>query len=493
MENKKINRSIQFKNGSYSVIITLIAIAIFVVINLTVAKLPASVTKFSTSEVNYYSLGDTTKNFLKNDLNSDITLYILSDSIGSYDEYVLNLCENYKNASSRVELKKIDVAVNPGFAGKYSALSASGYSVIVENKSTGNYKLIDYTEMYTVKSKTDSNGISSNVYSYDGEGLITAAMNQVTNEKQVKIYQLTGHNEDYLSDDNHQELKSALEKNSCVFADELLDLNTSDIPSDCGLLMIYRPLTDLTANDTSKVEQYINNGGNVIIVYNNILPFIGGKAYYDAHTNLNELLAYVGVQVEEGYILEKDSSHFYSAAGTGAEAYLLPDKNQSSSLTTSLLSSTVMTGYSSPVKKLESANVVSYTELLKTSKNYSLVLWNGGDSYAVDYNSPACIASYIETKGNANGHIMVVGCSMFYDGINYDTSLVDGNIKLTVNAVADMNGNVSNIFIEPKTLERKFNAISSGNATLFSIIYIGLIPALVLVIGFAVWFVRRSK
>lgn len=189
----KKKNSVQFKNGSYSAVITLIAIAIFVLVNLFVNKLPETVTNISTSDVNYYALTDVTKNYLKNSLNTDINLYLLSDSMGGYDDYVEKLCSNYDHESGKVHFKKVDAAVNPTFANKYDAMTASEYSVIVENASNAAYELIDYDDIKYQTERTDELRQKYLEYSYDGEGLITSAMASVTSGKKIKIYQITGH------------------------------------------------------------------------------------------------------------------------------------------------------------------------------------------------------------------------------------------------------------------------------------------------------------
>jgi ABC-2 type transport system permease protein len=59
------------KSGSYSVLLTVIVIAIAVIVNLVVAELPSKYTNVDLSPNKMYSIGDETKNVVKN-LNTDV-------------------------------------------------------------------------------------------------------------------------------------------------------------------------------------------------------------------------------------------------------------------------------------------------------------------------------------------------------------------------------------------------------------------------------------
>ncbi len=493
MEEKNNRSSIQFKNGSYSAIISLIAIAIFIAVNLIAAKLPASLMSISTSKVDYYALTDTTKDYLKNKLDTDIVIYELSDSKGIYNDYVNNLCKGYADNSSHIRLEKIDVAVNPAFKGKYSAESANDYSVIVENSKTKDYKLVDYSLMLTDQTNEEE---KTATYFYDGEGRITAAICSVADTTARKIYQVTGHAEMSVSDQDHKELKTALEKSGYIFAEDKLSLASIDkVPDDCEILLMYNTLTDVTVKEAEILKAYLAGGGNIVLIYNNILPFISGASYYDPHTNLNAVLSDVGIAIEDSYIIEKDKSYYYSDEVNPEGVLMMPTTNIESPITSGLGDTYIISPYSSPVKQIETdASLVTYTELLRTSRNYSMTSWNDGDPYTVDYTEPSIVSSFVEADFSGNkAHVFVVASSMFLESVSYDSSLLQNNIKFIINGVNEMSGNDSSVYVEPKVLEEKYNTVNDKDVNLFSVIYLVLLPILVLAVGFAVWFIRRSK
>lgn len=491
-KKEKINRSVQFRNGSYSSILTIVVIAIVIVVNLAVNALPAEYTTFDTSGVDYYSVTDTTKNMLKK-LDKNINIYLLSDTSGSYNEYIETICSIYKDNSDKISFKKIDVAVNPSFAAQYNASGAESYSVIVEEPDSGKYRVIDFSDIYYSKTSYDESGTSYYTYYYDGEGQISSAINYVTSEKSVMIYEMGGHGEQTLSSYGADE---AFEKNNYTLASEQLDLTSGDgIPEDCDVLFLFAPTVDYSSAETELIKEYIAGGGNVIIIYNNVI--IQNGAVYASTTemtNFYSIMKYVGVSVTEGLIIEQDSKHYYGA-GSNPQYTLMPDKMSNSTVFSDIEDSYILTLFASPVKQEEPDECTSvYAELLTTSSDYQVVYLD--DQYTVDYTEPASIATYIESTFEESGNTsntLVVGCSLFLYDFTADETLVNNNIKFISNTIKEMVGDTDSVYIEPKSLEEKFNVTTQSQVNLFTIVYLGLIPLAFLLGGISVWILRRAK
>ena len=108
--NNKIKESFQtrkFKSGTYSVGIVSIAVVIVVVINLLVNALPANITKHDLSYNQLYSLSSVTEEFVKG-LNEDVTIYVMAQ-IGTEDETVMEMLDNYKALSSHIKVETVDL------------------------------------------------------------------------------------------------------------------------------------------------------------------------------------------------------------------------------------------------------------------------------------------------------------------------------------------------------------------------------------------------
>ena len=107
-ENKK-----NLKHGSYASAMTVIIIALVIVLNLVFGQLPTSATQIDVSSQKLFSIGDDTKNLVKN-LNQDVTLYYIVRN-GSENEYVSKMLERYQDLSSHLKVEKIDPDLHPTF------------------------------------------------------------------------------------------------------------------------------------------------------------------------------------------------------------------------------------------------------------------------------------------------------------------------------------------------------------------------------------------
>ena len=509
-KKNKVNRSVEFRNGSFSSILAIVAIAIFVVANLVVYQLPTSKTTFSTSEVSYYNFSDTTKNFLKNTLDQEITLYVLSDSTGNFDDYVSNICNIYKETSDKISVEKIDVAVNPNFVKKYNISATDSYAngVIVEAKATGEFKFINYDSLYYSESSYDENYNTIYTYYYDGEGQITSAIYILATDSTVNVYEVTGHGENSLS--TYTLITDAFEKNNFNLAGTLTLANETAVPDDCDVLIIdyNNPYTtDFTAAEVELVKSYVDNGGNVVVVFNNV-------ALAD-YTNLNSLLNYIGVKVEDGFIFENSTDYVYAQLSSYYSNYIImPDVYKYSEITSDLVNSYVLAFYASQVKEVESTVYdFNYANLLSTSSDYTLYVYTPNesgqnDATTIEYTESAAIAKYIELTAKADiataddgayveteptAKALVIGCSYFFENLSGDDSLTSNNVKILTNGISQMTGGTSSIYVEPKTEEEKFNVATENDVNKFTVIFIVLLPAFVLLLGFTVWFIRRSK
>ena len=94
MEPKKQNQepslkeqftSRAFRAGTYSVVISLLAIAVVVVLNLIMTKLPAAATRIDLTDSDLLALSDQTKQLVSG-LEEDVTVYQILENDGDEDE-----------------------------------------------------------------------------------------------------------------------------------------------------------------------------------------------------------------------------------------------------------------------------------------------------------------------------------------------------------------------------------------------------------------------
>ena len=494
--NRKINRSLQFKNGSFSLVLTVIAIVLVIIINVIFSSLSTDKMTFSTRGTDLYSLSKTTKNVIDTVVDSDINLYVLSDSLGSYDDYSLKLCSSYADISDHIKLKKIDTAVNPAFTAKYEAASASDSSVIVENTANKKFIIVDFADMHQTVGNDDT---KYKTESYNGEGLITAALYKVSVDKKTVIYQLGGHDEMIIkkpeaqTESNYPLLYDALDKFSYDLRETALDLSAGTaIPEDAEIILIFFPQSDLSLKELEYLSDYVKNGGKLAVIHNNI-SLLDGSGSTSKYSNFDKLFALCGLQIASDFIVENDYNHYYNSATTFPQELIIPDYTAAVSGSVSSAGKT-MAAFASPLYKLENTEYsCTYTDLLLTSGNISSYMRGG-----VQMSGPVSIASISNVNfGEKTGSMFIVSDAMFFNfssifGSSNDT-VTENNVRLFTEGLNKMSGRTVDTFVPVKSFERKVNIVAGGNVLMFSVIYMILIPLAVLAVGIVIWLMRRSR
>ena len=463
----------QFRSGAYSSVLTVLVIAIVVVVNLVFGKLDLSTDLSSGS---YFTLSKTTKKILKQ-VDSDITIYYMVQD-GSEQDYISNALKQYNKVSKHVKVKRIDPVVNPGFAKKQGIDDEiSSNDVIVVNNKTKSAKYISNEDMYIESNSMYSSGSSST--SLDVEGQVTAAIQNVISDSSTKMYVLTKHSETELGDT----LKSALEKMNYEISD--LELATKDsVPSDCDVLYINGPTTDITTEEKDKILDYLKNGGSAIIN-------VGYTT--EKMTNFKEILAYYGVNVTSGIICE----------GTGNYAtypnYIVPSVGSDSSLLSDL-SGYIIFPDAAGLSKASSDSVrstVKITDLLDTSDSSFIKVDPSSGSASKedgDVDGPFSVGySITETVDKKETNLLVFASSgAFSESFTQTTQLANATaFKKAASSLSK--SDVKEASIDKKNLSYSYVSLTSGTQLLWAAIIIVIIPGGLLICGFLIWFFRRRK
>lgn len=463
----------QFRSGAYSSVLTVLVIAIVVVVNLVFGKLDLSTDLSSGS---YFTLSKTTKKILKQ-VDSDITIYYMVQD-GSEQDYISNALKQYNKVSKHVKVKRIDPVVNPGFAKKQGIDDEiSSNDVIVVNNKTKSAKYISNEDMYIESNSMYSSGSSST--SLDVEGQVTAAIQNVISDSSTKMYVLTKHSETELGDT----LKSALEKMNYEISD--LELATKDsVPSDCDVLYINGPTTDITTEEKDKILDYLKNGGSAIIN-------VGYTT--EKMTNFKEVLAYYGVNVTSGIICE----------GTGNYAtypnYIVPSVGSDSSLLSDL-SGYIIFPDAAGLSKASSDSVrstVKITDLLDTSDSSFIKVDPSSGSASKedgDVDGPFSVGySITETVDKKETNLLVFASSgAFSESFTQTTQLANATVfKKAASSLSK--SDVKEASIDKKNLSYSYVSLTSGTQLLWAAIIIVIIPGGLLICGFLIWFFRRRK
>ena len=458
-----------------------IALALVVVGNLVIGSLPVTFTEIDCTYHKMYDLTEDTEKFLDN-LEEDITIYVLN-SDKSKDTQIHETLERYQALSKHISVEYVDPSVNPYFYQKYTESSPTQNSVIIVGPERS--KVIDYYELYEVEYEMDyySYSYTTTVTGYDAEGQITSAIEYVTMDSSelAVIYQITGHGESSLS----SAFTDVLDKAN-IRLESLELFNETAVPEDAQAIIIHAPTADFNVEDTQKVIDYINGGGNVIVTCN---------YGYRNLTNFNSILQAFGMNWVEGVVAENSTQHYYN----NNPFYLLPEVN-STAYTSSIYGSYVLAVYSVGITHGEETDLISYTSLMDTSdsavsktnlENITTSQYEDGD---VEGGFSIGVAATIVNADDSVSQIVALGSAMM---LTDDTnSIVSGNhAAMFTDIVSQMTTEteLSSSVIPVKELNLSNLTVDTMTSLMLAFGMIILLPLGLLGYGVSVWYVRRRK
>ena len=478
-EKKYIKKGINkktLKNGSYSVVLSVIFVVIIVVVNLIVDAFPSTYTELDVSDQQLFSIGDQTKDFLK-ELDKDVTIYQIAQS-GSEDEVVSKLLKKYEEASDHIKVEKKDPVVNPKFTSEYTDEEVSSNSLIVVCGDRS--KIVDYNNIY--ESSMDYTTYSYTTSGFDGEGQITSAISYVTSDNLPVLYTLDGHGEKSLDSTLQEDIEKAN-----IEIKSLNLLTEESVPEDADCLMINSPSTDISEDERDAIIEYLENGGKAMI----FSDYTEGSM-----DNFDAVLENYGVERVDGIVIEGDAQHY----AMQMPYYLLPDVSSAEAVSDfSSQGYFVLAPYAQGIRQLDNVrDTLTIESLLTTSDEaYSKTDLNTEtlEKTDEDIDGPFDIGVSITEKVDDDKTTQIV----YYSTANIMDSQINqmvagGNEQMITESLNWMcsTDEASTISIPSKSLEVSYLTVTAYDAAYWKICVMGLIPGVFLVVGFVVWLKRRK-
>lgn len=329
MKNEKKFNKKALKKGSFALVISAVALAIVIVLNILVAQLPESVLHPDTTKTGLMSIGSETKDILSRlDTDIVITHYVdgskTSTTETSNTNYISGILQRYAEASSHITVKTVDI-VETNVQDKTVSQNMITVKSLNDDGSERRSKTVTADEIFMCEisgyegqymSLSEYNQMAQ-YYSYYGQTLpaatnyffaenaVTGAIDYVMQETLPVVYELSGHGETALGEDDGF---GKLCKDENV---ELKDLalqgrENGAVPEDARAVLINAPQTDISADEAEALKTYVKGGGNVILT-----TYV--EAYGEEKTpNLAGFCKFMGLRAIEEQILEDEDSHYYN-------------------------------------------------------------------------------------------------------------------------------------------------------------------------------------
>lgn len=487
----------RFRNGSYSATMIVIVIAIVIILNLVVSKIPSKYLELDISGNKLYTISEQTEKKLAS-LEEDVNIYyLISDTAKENYPELTKLLEKCAESSKHITLSVKDPDLYPTFGNKYEATSTT--AVIVE--SDKRYELLDINDIYTISNYSDYySGYADAEYAFAGENIVVNAVDYVTTNSLPTIYNLVGEGEAVLDSDIE-----AMITDTHITINDLDMLANNEIPKDCDCLLINAPTDDFNSITTKAILSYLENGGQAMII-------VGDMDVKDMPNFISILEAY-GVTIEDGIVYEGAGDYI----NQGNPTSIIPDII-STDITLDMVSAgaRVLMTNSHSIKELEeNRDTLKIDSLLTTSESSYLKKQdsNNGDNYEKqdgDAEGPFDVAVAIsDSEANAETEegtsteeedaekeavetrLVVFGSSAIVDSGIYN-GVTKNDAYMFAYAIGWMCNYEDSISISAKSLTEESLVITDGQVNLWMTVYL-LIPAAIIAVGVGVTVYRRRR
>lgn len=490
-------------NGSYSIAVTAIAVAVIVLVNVIVSEIPGKFTSFDLSDQKLFSIGEISRGVLDS-LTDTVTLDFVTET-GQEDEAVCKLLEAYADASERIRLETIDAVANPSFLNKYSEEPIPLNSVVAvcgeRSKIASYYDFYRYDSYYSAPSY------------WDAEGRITSAIASVAFGKPAKVCYSVGHDELEIS----AEMSEAMDKADLEAVP--LNLLAEEIPSDASALIIYAPAQDFTEDEVRKVLHYLEGGGKLLLM--TMPEEVSGAAT----PVLDSIMKGYGVTRKGGLLLEGDSSHYVQAPylllpNTAAsevtsglsnqniiaalpEALEVGDTDEAVYTVTNLLTSSekayIKKDIADTVEKADEDESGQYVIAVAVEETLSMDSMGSPDVDLDPEEPEGDTSAGEEERAPSAARILYFSTPCLFSSaalstlIQQQTALPEGNTALFSKAMAYLTEQKTAVSVEAKSLGVPQTLISGRAQILLGTGVMIALPAAVLVLGFYIFRRRRRR
>lgn len=465
---RQVKGAITGRRGRFGLgtsIMTLVFIGIIVLVN---AISISNYKRIDSSSLSQFTLTPQTVTVLE-ELDNPVkaTGFVVDDpGIDYYGiaSYVTSLLNEYEAHSRELTTSYVDPDEHPDQAKQYGITEYQ--SVVFQ--SGDSYKVVSPSQYLIADSSGSITGVQA-------EYAFTSAILEVTGVAQKKVYFLTGHGEASIGS-NYSLAGEGLRED--LYLVDTLNLMTSPaIPEDCAVLIIAAPQSNLTDDEVSIINDYLNTGGQALVLVD------------PSSSNLEEIVSPWGVYIGEGTIIDPASS-----VSPYQDMPLVP-----ASRDYFLLPNVYFPGATAIIPQETIPVNVSMMPLVYTDASSWLDKNFAADGEPVfDQETEQMEALVIgmliigvplnDLTGEELTRLVVIGDSDFASNEHFDDA---NNGDLFLNSVSWLAEETSLISIHRNVQPFRRLVVTSGQESFIKYSSIALLPLVVLVAGGVIWWRRR--
>ncbi|QTQ15909.1 GldG family protein [Treponema parvum] len=415
--------------------------------------------KLDFTEKKLYTLSSATKKILSS-LEEDITITVYNRET-DFPIFIKNLLDSYKPANKHISIEYCDPYSDPQTIRK---MKDRGFE-IAENdisvESDNCTKLLKIENLYKL------NLSGNKVEQLLAEQKISSAIDFVTTDDRKTVLFTDGHGEE-----PSVSLEDVFENNHFKVA--LSEISVLGIDPETILIVICAPKKDFTEDEISLLEKYLRSGGSVMLFaepgssgLSNLSYFLKDRGIGLTDSAIHEPKLYISgnqLNIVANYCENEINTYF-----THNRRYVIAP----------------------------SSSEVTQEYINQGRTNTAQVLRTTSESFSEDgsIGSKGICVSSVRKNVDKNGllkdqKLIVFGSKLIYgDDLLCEEKLA--NFDFVVQATAWLIGDYSLLAIPPKTIEAYIIPVTASQSSLYGIITMGGIPAIILLLGFIVLFRRK--
>ncbi len=479
-----IFKSRRFKYGTMATVITIIFLVVVIVVNiiatLLLDRFPISIDLTSNQA---FELTDQSVEFVEG-IDEDVTIYVLAEesyfaSLGTYFVQTQEILKRYSQYNSHISVEYIDLNQNPDFVRNFEEDLSEGNVLVTSEKRN---RRLTVGELYNIEQ--DYYTGYDTITSSRAEQALTSALMYVTDDDPSTVGVVTGHSETELAD-----LESLLNSNN--YETVSLRLLTETPGEEVDTLILAAPTSDYTDDEIKKLDDFLYNNGD----FGKNIVYMASAAQPEL-PKLEAFLEEWGIIVEEGYIVETDSSNYYMSDRYIIQNYV--DSTYTADLANPDMS--ILIPDSRPLTAaFEEADGNRTTTVLMSTSDTAVVRppdagenWDPSTAeHAAQNTAILGTRESVNTDNQAvESHVLVFGSADAFNSAFLSFSPIN-NGNFFVNVMNILNDKEEGIQIMSVALGGEQLGITEDKVQIISIIFYAVVPILVLGIGVIVWLRRR--
>ena len=489
-----VNRHRRLKYGALAVCLTAAVVALVVIVNAVFSALAVKhLWYIDMTKAQIYGITQQSKDLLdgyrgSEDFKISIVFCNQEDQLRSnYNtNLVHNLAKQYEEEFDFVSVEYVDIINHPEMLNKYMATSVSNpktTSVIITNGKQS--RLFEIKSFYTFDSD------SGDVFAFNGEYRITAAILQLAGDNPI-AYFIEGHGEE-----NTGTVMWTLFEDA-GFDVRTIDLSRENPDAAAKVMVINNPKYDYfgasgSVNEIRKIDNFLDNLGGLMV----FLDASCGEL-----PELETLLSEWGIRFEQQRIRDYDNSLSvdgseliaeYVSEGTGSS--LTSKLRELQSLPKAIVNNakpitlTYTDGQRTVGSSVRYSSAILTTSQKKTAEAVSLTDASAAEKGVFNLMAITVDSRYIENEPHY-AYVLAAGTSSFADD-KYIGSRAYGNRDIIFNVMKNFSRKTVPLDLDFKVFESTELNISRGDANRWTVICTAVAPVIVAGIGIAVYTRRR--